>query len=199
MLNFLNQWAGIGCFVIALLVFLGIDSKIIASMMPSGKGTAFMAQPRNKLVLSLLVICGLWCSWTTYQLRQPPDIPEFDDPNQGWHIAYGGSGSNCTGSVKGEAFAKYQADYKIALACFYADPSQDVKDIHLYVGAVHDIAPGPIPMVVNYSPLSPGRYGQRNVLALLVPDNISIAQFQTVRQARLLGVKIKGMGGQADQ
>lgn len=64
--------------MVTLLVFLGVDGKMIATFL--GKGAKSSApQSRSRLVLVLLCLCGAWCAWATYRIQTNPPFDQSKD------------------------------------------------------------------------------------------------------------------------
>ena len=126
-----------------------------------------------------------------------PDIPEFDEPQNGLFNSYGPSNLGCDIDANGNRFWDYRDKYRIAAACIIFDREHNLLDTpSLQVGQEHDITRGHIFMRADVSDNLKPLINKHGVtfLILLVPIGVTTSQFTTLRTARSLGVKIKLAG-----
>jgi hypothetical protein len=149
--------------------------------------------------LTLVTWSGV--GYDLYDRHSNPDLPEFDVKSHVPFYAWGVNAAprQCYVVIDGPELSRYKDAYRVAPACFYYDGSTDVLDIsNLQVGATHDIPNGLLDMRINVSPIfAVGNVDRIRLLVLLIPLNVQISQFSTLRAARNLGVKIKGVGNVA--
>ncbi len=152
------------------------------------------------LWIPLLVLTWIFIGYDAYGRNIDPEIPEFDEgkPGYGFFKGYGHTNDKCYATVFGDQLLRYKGKFKIALACFFSDGTSGIIDTpNIQVGSEYDITRGDIYVSVNVSPtLRPLPLIGENYVLLLIPPDVTIAQFSTLRQARALGVKIKLLGSQ---
>jgi hypothetical protein len=160
----------------------------------------FLTAPRTT---GLIIACGLIFSIANAlgipEKIWPPDVPEFDHDEEGFKYAnnYGNNATNCNLVAKGHEFLKYQGDYRLSMGCVFDNSSMDIKDEHLFVGALFDITDSNIPMTAPLLWSGTPKLGSIKFYILMVPRSISIAQFNTIREARNVGVRVVWVGGQS--
>jgi hypothetical protein len=92
--------------------------------------------------------------------------------------------------------------YRVAAIAMHYDGTRDANDVEFLVKSnEYDIADGVISILIPISPRFRADYGPplnwrgTGYALLLVPKEISMDKFSTLRQAQSLGVKILGTGG----
>jgi hypothetical protein len=185
MLNLVLTVVSVVASIITILMFFGIGPTALRR----GVG-GLMVRPtvREKwmfgFALTSLVFCALAFWMLAHQPQQPPN----------YFLEWGNTASGT--SVEGfvlvdpsglQSFAK---DYKLAAVEMHWNGLQDVLDTDdLQKSATFDIAQGAIQILIPVSPTF-GTGNGDNFFLLLVPKAITTDQFQTLREAQNLGVKI---------
>jgi hypothetical protein len=151
---------------------------------------------RNQWWILLLVLTWFAIGYDYYDRQRQPSIPEFDT-YQRMVDRYGGDTPNsCFMQVKGGVFLPLSKKYKLAVTCFVWDGTIPVLDApHLQVGNLYDISDNEIYLKARWGDeFNQYRSEQHSVgiavALLLVPNGVQTSQFNTLRQARLLGVRI---------
>jgi hypothetical protein len=193
----IGTWTGIVQAIGAILVFFGLDAKRVVLFL-RGRATMNPISPiRARIILALCVGSLVWSGFATFKITSHDEIPEFDEPVEGWKIGWSGNANGCQAAINGASFYKYADKYRLALGCFFLNSAIDEKDSSLYVGAPHDIVRGEMPLATTFQPPDQTMlFTQRRFVLLLIPQGINISQFHTPREARKLGVTIKLIGAQ---
>jgi hypothetical protein len=92
--------------------------------------------------------------------------------------------------------------YRMAAVALHSDGSKDPDDVEILArSAEHDIVDGNVPILLPVTERFRADYGPllhwvgTGYLLLLVPKPVSMESFETIRQAKALGVKVVGTGG----
>jgi hypothetical protein len=142
-------------------------------------------------MLALLIL-----AWVPYMIH-PDDLQEWPH-SEGYIITYGENGDPgvCNMSVHSRLFMQYRNGYKLAVVCFFYDGIGDVLDApQIQVSKLYDISGADLEMKALWSSsfkellFKKHASGLEN-LVLLIPSGIDPGQFDTLRQAKGLGVKI---------
>jgi len=126
-----------------------------------------------------------------------PTLAEFDVPHDpGLVTAFGQISNTCYMDVNGVALLSRRSGYKLAIGCFVYDGREDILDSpYLQVSNLYDIKEGKERVLATYPKYfeeyrtNVGAVGI-DVALLNVPKGVERTQFQTLRQARALGVLI---------
>jgi hypothetical protein len=159
-------------------------------------------KPKAYSVVWVIALLFTWAAvgYDYYDRRSRDDIPEFDDPRaRGLSAGYGPDAGKCIVVANGDLLLAYQSKFFIAPSCFIANGTVAMLDTtEIQTGTPREINAGPITMsvVVTDEGLKQdiGNHVYINFVILLIPKDVQLTQFKTLRQARLLGVKIKMMG-----
>ncbi|MGA8212254.1 MAG: hypothetical protein WB799_01575 [Candidatus Sulfotelmatobacter sp.] len=124
-------------------------------------------------------------------------IPEFDEPQADPLVSsWGLEGQICDMTINGSALLPLRSDYKIAIGCFVFAGTEDILDApNVQVSQLYDIRGDQILVRVPFSEAyqkyrdAHGAMGS-HIALLLIPNGIEPSQFQTLRQARQLKVRI---------
>jgi hypothetical protein len=140
-------------------------------------------------------------AWIPYYLINAQDIPEWPESRNPFIKSYSGGNGECLVVADGGRFRRYAGKYKLAAACFAYTGLGDILDTpQLQVSASSDIRADEIPLRTIWGPLFERHIqdlhagGLTHVL-LLLPNGVSSGQFATLREAKRLGVRIIGVGG----
>ncbi len=104
-------------------------------------------------------------------------------------------------SAAGYLLGKYAKDYRLVAVCFHYRGTSDFKDVkNISKSAAFDIAPYSMELSIQWnntymSELSSGIIGPYYVL-LMVPKELSVDSFDSVREAMAKGAIILNAGGQ---
>jgi hypothetical protein len=108
----------------------------------------------------------------------------------------------CKVDANGDKLLPYRDDYNVAFACYTMDGTGPELDTsYIQFSQTYDIVEGQIGMRLHmrpgfYADTFNGRGGFINYVLMLVPKEVQVSQFSTLRQARALGVKLIERGSQ---
>jgi hypothetical protein len=201
-----DDWYFLITLAVGLIALLGMDWKLVA-------GRVSMSNQKRQIALLILVcLCVVSSATSWYRLHQIYDrIPyaEYQSPlnTMGAMQSWGGGQFNKIGQpgqtgqsvikVDGNAIVSYQSDFKVAGLVLHYSGKTDLKDVsELTKTGLYDIAPNEIIMIVdlNQTFLDEMAHGisGTNYIAILVPNDVRLDQFATIRQAEAMGVKVIG-------
>ena len=184
-----------GC---ALLNLFRIDIRILRYCRVPGTNVLMVATRREKLMGLFVMVSLVFCAVGWYRIE--PDLPEFDAPQHvllnGWMISKDSNGMYCSATVNGDRLWSYRKSYKLAAGCLVYNGIGDILDApYIQQSPLYDIREGPVNVRAQWGASFP-QYMQDThsagnyVPVFLVPVGVTTSQFNTLRQARALGVRI---------
>jgi|SRR5579885_3203719 len=129
----------------------------------------------------------------------PDDIPEATMENAlvyYWGAALDLGPDYCKVTANGDRFWPWRDKYKFASGCLVYDGLGDPLDAHqLQVSQLHDIRKGREDLLVKWSPsflemIQTRKVTSLNYVLMLIPNQINPGSFDTLRQAKAMGVRV---------
>jgi hypothetical protein len=197
--NIFSVMAGAGFCIVAehplwggILICVGI-----VGFFASRRNRPMKSRAKRSFFWGIAIVITWFAIGYDYYDRHHAILPEFDDGHEKPVLFDSGMKAPdfCQVAVNGNLLMPYKDKYNVAFACYLWDGTQDQLDLpNLLISEVHDIGTGDLPMRVEFTPQFDWRFnhseGMVNYMLMLVPKDLKVTQFQTLRQARALGVKL---------
>jgi len=164
-----------------------------------GKSDMKVTFPAKRWMAMIALSLGPLLALGINHYAQSPsqDIPEFDSKESLIRASGGGGASkSCTMTVNGKVLQSRRAGYKLAIACFVWDRTQDILDARpIQVSGLYDIRNDNIRLLATWGDsfnqyLIDRRPFTLTIALLNVPNGVTISQFSSLREARRIGVLI---------
>jgi len=158
----------------------------------------YTSLPKLRVWVALLLLTWVALGYDIYGRHHSAELREFDEPNQQKPLLFGvgmKAPDFCQVMANGNLLLPYKNDYNVGFACYLWDGTQDQLDAPIILfSEPRDIVGGDISMRVEFNQQFDWRFnhseGMVNYLLMLVPKNVRISQFSTLRQARALKVRL---------
>lgn len=178
--------------IITFVGVIGVAYSIWSHHHPDGKTVPLWAV--------LMFITWAFIGYDLYSRTNSHRIPEFDSPQSTMVEGYGlDTPSSCFLTVDGRALASLRGHYKLAVGCFIYDGNEDILDApNVQVGNLYDITDGTVYLRATWGDQFNAYRIQHHargidVALLAIPNGVQPTQFDTLREARSLGVRIPSL------